>query len=107
MPKFDTGLENLYRARITNEGKYSVLCFSLDSIPLLQPVSLIKIDAEGHDLQVLEGAQELLRRSRPILIVEATLDDEIARWIAAHGYTVSKAEPDSPNIVARPMAAAF
>lgn len=105
VPKFDTGLENLYRARITQGGKYSVLCFPLDSIPLVHPVSLIKVDAEGHDLQVLQGAEKLISKAQPVLIVEAPDDGDIAAWITARGYTISKAHPKSPNIVARPAAA--
>ncbi len=33
-------------------------------------VSLIKIDVEGYELEVLKGAEELIRRERPALIVE-------------------------------------
>lgn len=35
-----------------------------------QRVSLIKVDAEGHDAQVLRGAQSLLRRDAPIVLFE-------------------------------------
>lgn len=100
VPKFDTGMENWYRAHIASTGRYSVLCFPLDAIPTVVPVSLIKIDAEGHDLQVLEGAENLIRTSRPTLIVEAPHDGEIAGWLAARGYKITKADPQSPNIVA-------
>ena len=36
----------------------------------LGQVGFIKIDVEGHEFQVIEGAQELLRRCRPNLLVE-------------------------------------
>lgn len=100
VPKFDTGMENWYRAHIANTGRYSVLCFPLDAIPTVAPVSLIKIDAEGHDLQVLKGAENLIRTSRPTLVVEAPHDGEIAAWLAERGYKIMKADPQSPNIVA-------
>ncbi len=35
------------------------------------PVGFVKIDVEGHELSVLEGAAELIARERPILLVEA------------------------------------
>lgn len=33
-------------------------------------VSLIKIDVEGHELSVLKGASEILRRDRPVILFE-------------------------------------
>lgn len=37
----------------------------------LDGVGLIKIDVEGHELAVLRGAAETLRRNRPVILVEA------------------------------------
>lgn len=34
------------------------------------PVTLIKIDVEGHELKVLEGSRELLRNSAPVVLFE-------------------------------------
>lgn len=39
-----------------------------------QVVSLIKIDVEGHELQVLEGAVEFIKASRPIIVFEQSKD---------------------------------
>lgn len=36
----------------------------------LGPVGFMKIDVEGHELAVLEGARKLLQRDRPVLLVE-------------------------------------
>lgn len=36
-----------------------------------EPVGLIKIDAQGHDLQILKGALQTLRRDQPAVLVEA------------------------------------
>ncbi|MEO0983582.1 MAG: FkbM family methyltransferase [Pseudomonadota bacterium] len=41
----------------------------------LTDVSFVKIDVEGHELSVLRGAEQTLRRDRPTLLVEVT--DEI------------------------------
>jgi FkbM family methyltransferase len=35
-----------------------------------QNVSFIKIDVEGHELQVIEGAKETILRDKPVLLVE-------------------------------------
>ena len=42
---------------------------TLDSFAL-GPVGFIKIDVEGHELAVLEGAAALLRRDQPSLLIE-------------------------------------
>lgn len=39
-----------------------------------QVVSLIKIDVEGHELQVLQGAAELIQAARPIVVFEQGRD---------------------------------
>lgn len=58
-------------------------------------VSLIKIDVDGHECQVLRGARELLQRDKPILLMEIMpygLDesgaslDELLRILTTHGY---------------------
>jgi FkbM family methyltransferase len=42
----------------------------LDSV-VREQVAFVKIDVEGHELRVLNGATGLLERSRPIFLVEA------------------------------------
>jgi FkbM family methyltransferase len=46
----------------------------VDLIPLdafhLQNISFVKIDVEGMELQVLEGAQKTLQENRPVLVLE-------------------------------------
>lgn len=36
----------------------------------IERVALIKIDVEGHEIEVLKGGANTLRRSRPIVLVE-------------------------------------
>lgn len=50
--------------------KTPVVIRRLDSITL-PPLSLIKIDVEGFDLEVIRGGRETIRRDRPILFCEA------------------------------------
>jgi FkbM family methyltransferase len=55
-------------------------------------VGLIKIDVEGHELEVLAGGVETIGRERPVLLIEIEQrhrpDDITAAFeaIAAHGY---------------------
>ena len=43
----------------------------LDSLNDLPPPSLIKIDVEGFDLEVVQGGLELLRKHKPVVFYEA------------------------------------
>ena len=53
-------------------------------------VHLMKIDAEGMEMQVLAGAADTLRRCRPVLYVEFLKNDKEAlrRAVTAFGYLV-------------------
>lgn len=50
--------------------EYAVRRRCLDSYDL-PPVGVVKIDVEGHELAVLQGAKALLERDRPHLVIEA------------------------------------
>lgn len=39
-------------------------------IPITLPISLIKIDVEGAEYQVLKGATGILEKQRPVIIFE-------------------------------------
>jgi FkbM family methyltransferase len=53
---------------------YALRPIEVEAVPLdalgLEDVAILKIDVEGHELAVLGGASELLRRERPSLLVE-------------------------------------
>jgi FkbM family methyltransferase len=57
---------------------------TLDSYEL-KPVGFIKVDVEGHELAVLEGAAAVLRRDRPNLLVE--LEERFAEGSIARAQT--------------------
>ena len=53
------------------------------------PVSLIKMDVEGHEASVLDGSHETVARWKPILFVEVLPRADLAMlssFIARHGY---------------------
>jgi FkbM family methyltransferase len=103
VPSYEhTRLDNYYRAHIAPDGEYPVLCLPLDAIPIPGSVRLVKIDAEGHDLQVLLGMESLLQRDRPRLIVEGSSGGTVASWLTERGYAV-RAAAGSSNIVATPL----
>jgi len=61
--------------------------------------SLMKIDVEGAESQVLAGAVKCLEQARPILIVETT-DETLCKRLKAGGYEIFQL--DGGNILALP-----
>jgi hypothetical protein len=55
----------------------------------------VKVDVEGHQLAVVRGMMELLRRDHPTLIVE-TSSDEVIGLLTSLGY-VTEQLAGSPN----------
>lgn len=73
-----------------------VLALSLDD--LVDTADFIKIDAEGHDYAILQGAERILTESRPVLMVEfihanfamsQTTPQQILDYLASLGYYMS------------------
>jgi len=102
LPKWENGNDNFYQARISADGNYKALCASVDLLELPR-VSLLKIDAEGHDLEVLRGAERLIGRDMPTIIIESGSKGPIYDWLLGRGYGISHAA-GSPNCVARKSA---
>jgi len=100
IPTLADGLPNHFMAAISEGAKdLAVLSLSIDALQLPHPVRLAKIDAEGHELPILEGMVELLERDRPLLVVEAN-SDAVAGFLRGFGYAV-EILPGSSNYVCR------
>ena len=54
---------------------------------------VIKIDVEGHEREVLNGAEQVLRRGRPTVIVE-TGHLEVLATMSAWGYVAHRINAD-------------
>jgi FkbM family methyltransferase len=79
VPRDASGFRWLTRARISDgedprdtgrDAGEEVLALPVDRLCPEGPIRLVKIDAEGHEAQVIEGMRALLRRDRPLLVVE-------------------------------------
>jgi FkbM family methyltransferase len=60
---------------------------TIDSLALSR-LDLLKIDVEGMECEVLEGAKRTIRRSLPVVIIEhiKTGPEEIVKFLRHHGY---------------------
>jgi len=74
----------------------SVMSFPLDLICGQMPVSFIKIDVEGSEFGVLLGAKDLLRRRKPILLIEIT-DPRAEEFLTEMGYVAKSSIAGSRN----------
>jgi FkbM family methyltransferase len=94
IPVYKEGVENIYEARVVNKEKNTGHCIDAPTVTLDAfgssikdvPVKFIKIDVEGHEYAVIQGACNLLKKHRPILLVEI---DHIL---------TQKGEADRPNV---------
>lgn len=73
---------------------------------LPEALRLMKIDTEGADIRVLRGAQALIRRCRPVIVMEfsprwiAQLGDSpdwLAGFMAEQGYSLYRLRPGGPE----------
>lgn len=97
VPRLGSGLANLYQSRIAKNGSTKVLAIPLDALSVSEPIRLIKVDVEGHEVSVLRGATELIRRDRPILILEGDRES-FSELLIPMGYKRIRTS-GSPNVV--------
>jgi FkbM family methyltransferase len=65
----------------------------------VQKPSLIKIDVEGHELAVLEGAWETITAARPVLIIEQNRPGQLRKLLGTLGYRFYRYVPADRALV--------
>ena len=78
------------------EGHIPVKCIKLDSIKYLlnTKIKILKIDTEGHELEVLKGAKEIFEVNKPDYVIIELLpkntvhlfDREEYKFLKSYGY---------------------
>ena len=88
-------------------GGVAVTCITLDSLIekyALERVDWLKIDAEGHELQVLQGARMLLQRFQPKILYENVAAGQganlaVGQWLQRNGYRLHQYRPFLNDLV--------
>lgn len=73
-----------------------------DAAAGLGAVGLIKVDVEGHEVPALLGAECVIRRDRPALIVELNYGDELRELAERLGYEPVTYHPENGHLERRP-----
>jgi FkbM family methyltransferase len=75
MTKFNSGLGSLNAVR-QYQG-YPINIISLDhKFSEIKKLDLIKIDAEGHEIPILKGAKELIKKFKPLILTEFDVNNK-------------------------------
>jgi len=56
----------------------------------IHDVNIIKIDVEGHEINVLKGAKNLLKKEAPIIVMESFAIEEVKNFLGKFGFTYRK-----------------
>jgi FkbM family methyltransferase len=102
IPSFKINGESLYDSRIVDCAtpglrSVSVPIKTLDSIGI-ERCTFLKIDVEGHEVQVLCGARETIRRCRPAILMETFEPPASADSVSGHCVRILTDEAYTPMI---------
>lgn len=72
------------------ETSYEVVCFKMDTLirnGMIQPPNMIKLDAEGNELLVLDGGIDTITKYKPNILVECHNNrKKLIEWFGKLGY---------------------
>ncbi len=98
--KNEQGLPDYFTARASEAGTTSVLAATVDALALPIRVAFVKIDTEVAEHAVLRGMHALIRRDRPVMLIEG--DESLLPELAPLGYRMWPRRERSPNLLFLP-----
>jgi FkbM family methyltransferase len=84
-----------------------VSCFTLDSLITEENISnvdFLKLDAEGHEIAILAGSQQLINRFYPVILYENIMGKEganieVSQWLKNIGYQLFYYQPYTQQLI--------
>jgi FkbM family methyltransferase len=94
-------LNEVIDAESDAENAELIQCFTLDSLIVsegLDRIDFLKIDAEGHEMQVLQGSDRVLTEFRPVILYENIAGIKasnlpVAEYLMAKNYRLFRYQP--------------
>ena len=90
---FQMGKASIHSENRFNDFElFDVECQKLDNFNFTNKISFIKIDVEGHEMEVIKGSEETIKNNKPILLVEIEEQytkknvNDTLRYINSLGY---------------------
>ena len=85
-----------------NKILHEISCMKLDDLEHLsdEKISMIKIDVEQHEYEVMDGASKLIDKNQPVLIFEHNIETskkqtlKINKFIKEKGYVIYLIKPN-------------
>lgn len=77
----------------------------LTELNIKSSISLIKIDVEGHEFEVLEGSKNTINKYKPIIYIEVWDKkgdhDKLISWCFNNNYNIEKISPNDYKLVSK------
>jgi FkbM family methyltransferase len=103
---FTSDMRNIEKVREVEAScdKYTVNVSTIDDelASCKSSISIIKIDVEGMELDVLKGAKEVIQCSKPVIAVECftkSIFNEINEYLKSFGYFVLDSHNATPTFI--------
>lgn len=90
-----------------NHDKKKEVCqfYCLDSLDPMEPISVVKIDVESHEYEVLKGGLNFLEKFQPVIIIEIFDENfnKVNTLLNENGYFLSEKLDSVVNYIYKPF----